>query len=192
MIAFLNMLNVKPEERRAVILFFMGALVVGNLVWLSMEPGLLVLRRNLAKHEQKIQELQAVPALHAELKAIVDDLNPEAGLVDGKDQANKVMDTLVGEGERIGITFKRNDGQRPSVSKSRPFIEHRRMVSFDTNWLKVVEFLMSIAKNEDSMIRVGNYAIRPTMDNQRLGVDMTFVASSPNPDYVPKKTRKKK
>ncbi len=192
MITILNMLSVRTEERRAVIIFLMCALVVGNLVWLSMEPGLLALRSQLEKHEVELGREKMVQANHQEYKQKVDELNPKASVASGSEQAAKVLETLRREAAGNGITLTRNVLARSGTRKDNPFEEHKRNVTFETGLINLVKFLQDMAGKEDSMIRVSDYKISPTGDRQRLQVQMSFVASYPKPNFGEKKSKKKR
>ena len=191
MITILNMLNVRAEERRPVIIFLMCALVVGNLVWLSMEPGLLTLRSQLDKHEQELGREKMVQANHKEYKQKVAELNPKASVASGSEQAAKVLETLRREAGDNGITLTRNVLARSGTRKDNPFEEHKRNVTFETGLVNLVKFLQDVAGKEDSMIRVSDYKISPTGDRRRVQVQMSFVASYPKPNFGEKKSKKK-
>ena len=192
MITILNMLNVRAEERRAAIIFLMGALVVGNLVWLSMEPGLLALRSQLDKHEMELGREKMVQANHKEYKQKVAELNPKASVASGSEQAAKVLETLRREAGDNGITLTRNVLARSGTRKDNPFEEHKRNVQFETDLINFVQFLQGMAGKEDSMIRVSDYKISPTGDRRRVQVQMSFVASYPKPNFGEEKSKKKK
>jgi hypothetical protein len=192
MITILNMLNVRAEERRAAIIFLMGALVVGNLVWLSMEPGLLALRSQLDKHEMELGREKMVQANHKEYKQKVAELNPKASVASGSEQAAKVLETLRREAGDNGITLTRNVLARSGTRKDNPFEEHKRNVTFETGLINLVKFLQDVAGKEDSMIRVSDYKISPTGDRRRVQVQMSFVASYPKPNFGEEKSKKKK
>jgi Tfp pilus assembly protein PilO len=192
MITILNMLNVRAEERRPVIIFLMCALVVGNLVWLSMEPGLLTLRSQLDKHEQELGREKMVQANHKEYKQKVAELNPKASVASGSEQAAKVLETLRREAGDNGITLTRNVLARSGTRKDNPFEEHKRNVTFETGLVNLVKFLQDVAGKEDSMIRVSDYKISPTGDRRRVQVQMSFVASYPKPNFGEEKSKKKK
>ena len=192
MIKILNMLNVREEERRPAIIFLMCALVVGNLVWLSMEPGLLTLRSQLDKHEQELGREKMVQANHKEYKQKVAELNPKASVASGSEQAAKVLETLRREAGDNGITLTRNVLARSGTRKDNPFEEHKRNVTFDTELINLVKFLQDVAGKEDSMIRVSDYKISPTGDRRRVQVQMSFVASYPKPNFGEEKSKKKK
>jgi hypothetical protein len=192
MIAILNMLKVKVEERRAVIIFLMCALVVGNLVWFSMGPGLLKLRAQLVEHQSELQREKIVQANHKDYTQKVDELNPKASVASGSEQAAKVLETLRREAEGNGITLTRNDLARSGTRKDNPFEEHKRSVTFETNLINFVKFLEDVAGKEDSMIRPSDFKISPTADRQRIQVQMSFVASYPKPNFGEKKSKKKK
>jgi len=191
MITILNMLNVRAEERRAAIIFLMCALVVGNLVWLSMEPGLLALRSQLDKHEVELGREKMVQANHKEYKQKVAELNPKASVASGSEQAAKVLETLRREAGDNGITLTRNVLARSGTRKDNPFEEHKRNVTFETGLINLVKFLQDVAGKEDSMIRVSDYKISPTGDRRRVQVQMSFVASYPKPNFGEKKSKKK-
>ncbi|MFM1556949.1 MAG: hypothetical protein ACKJR1_10720 [Limisphaerales bacterium] len=192
MITILNMLNVRAEERRAAIIFLMCALVVGNLVWLSMEPGLLALRSQLDKHEVELGREKMVQANHKEYKQKVAELNPKASVASGSEQAAKVLETLRREAGDNGITLTRNVLARSGTRKDNPFEEHKRNVTFETGLINLVKFLQDVAGKEDSMIRVSDYKISPSGDRRRVQVQMSFVASYPKPNFGEKKSKKKK
>ena len=192
MITILNMLNVRAEERRAAIIFLMCALVAGNLVWLSMEPGLLALRSQLDKHEVELGREKMVQENHKEYKQKVAELNPKASVASGSEQAAKVLETLRREAGDNGITLTRNVLARSGTRKDNPFEEHKRNVTFETGLINLVKFLQDVAGKEDSMIRVSDYKISPTGDRRRVQVQMSFVASYPKPNFGEEKSKKKK
>ena len=192
MITILNMLNVRAEERRAAIIFLMCALVAGNLVWLSMEPGLLALRSQLDKHEVELGREKMVQANHKEYKQKVAELNPKASVASGSEQAAKVLETLRREAGDNGITLTRNVLARSGTRKDNPFEEHKRNVTFETGLINLVKFLQDVAGKEDSMIRVSDYKISPTGDRRRVQVQMSFVASYPKPNFGEEKSKNKK
>ena len=192
MITILNMLSVREEERRPAIIFLMCALVVGNLVWLSMEPGLLTLRSQLDKHEQELGREKMVQANHKEYKQKVAELNPKASVASGSEQAAKVLETLRREAGDNGITLTRNVLARSGTRKDNPFEEHKRNVTFETELINLVKFLQDVAAKEDSIIRVSDYKISPTGDRRRVQVQMSFVASYPKPNFGEEKSKKKK
>lgn len=192
MITILNMLNVRAEERRAAIIFLMCALVAGNLVWLSMEPGLLALRSQLDKHEVELGRQKMVQANHKEYKQKVAELNHKASVASGSEQAAKVLETLRREAGDNGITLTRNVLARSGTRKDNPFEEHKRNVTFETGLINLVKFLQDVAGKEDSMIRVSDYKISPTGDRRRVQVQMSFVASYPKPNFGEEKSKNKK
>jgi len=192
MITILNMLNVRAEERRAVIIFLMCTLVVGNLVWLSMGPELFTLRSQLDEDEAELAREKTVQANHKKYKKMVDELNPKAAIAGGGEQAAKVLETLRREAEGNGIRLTRNSRAAARTRKDNPFEEHKRNVTFETDLINLVKFLQDMAGKEDSMIRVSDYRISPTADHQRLQVQMSFVASYPKPNFGETKSKNKK
>ena len=192
MIAILNMLSVRAEERRAVIIFLMCILVVGNLAWLWIGPELFALRTQLENHDAELQREEMTQMTHRELEQMVDELNPKASMASGSEQATKVIETLRDEAERIGILGISLNSVHSSSRNNNPFIEHKRNATFETSLINLVEFLQAVADKKDSMIRVSDYKISPSGDRQRVRVQMSFIASYHNPEYGKKKPKKKK
>ena len=192
MIAILNMLSVRAEERRPVIIFLMCILVVGNLAWLWIGPELFALRTQLENHDAELQREEMTQMTHRELEQMVDELNPKASMASGSEQATKVIETLRDEAERIGILGISLNSVYSSSRNNNPFIEHKRNATFETSLINLVEFLQAVADKKDSMIRVSDYKISPSGDRQRVRVQMSFIASYHNPEYGKKKPKKKK
>ncbi|MGY8650485.1 MAG: hypothetical protein ACKVKM_06700 [Verrucomicrobiia bacterium] len=182
----------RAEERRAVIIFLMCILVVGNLAWLWIGPELFALRTQLENHDAELQREEMTQMTHRELEQMVDELNPKASMASGSEQATKVIETLRDEAERIGILGISLDSVRSSSRNNNPFIEHKRNATFETSLINLVEFLQAVADKKDSMIRVSDYKISPSGDRQRVRVQMSFIASYHNPEYGKKKPKKKK
>jgi len=194
MIAFLNMLGVEKDEHRSVIVFLMCVLVLGNLVWFVMGPSLFISLEKLEEHKAKLTSEKIVQANYKEYKQKVDELNPaDDELASGSEseQAAKVLETLRREADGNGIRLIRNTIARSGTRKDNPFEEHKRNVQFETGLINLVKFLQDMAVKEDSMIRVGDYNIRPTGDRQRVAVQMSFIASYPKPNFGKKKSKKK-
>ena len=193
MITILNMLNVRADERRAAIIFLMCTLVVGNLVWLSMDPRLLTLRSDLKKYEVELGREKMVQAEYKKYKLKVEELNPEDGLSTSEQAAKSgLLETVRSAAVDSGITLKNSSIGSGRTSKNNPFEEFRRNVTFQTDLISLVEFLNDIALKEDSMIRVSSYNIRSIGDRELLQVQMSFVASYPKPNFGEEKSKNKK
>ncbi len=192
MITILNMLNVRREEHRAVIIFLMVVLLLGNVGWLWSGPSLFENIDQLDKHEKTLGREKMVQENFKKYKKMVDELNTTASVASGSEQAAKVLETLRQEARDNGITLNRAAHARSGTRKDNPFEEHKRNVTFETGLVNLVKFLQDVAAKEDSMIRVSNYNIRPTGDRQRVQVQMSFVASYPKPNFGEKKSKKKR
>tara|TARA_B110000438_G_scaffold29013_1_gene28023 strand:+ start:992 stop:1582 length:591 start_codon:yes stop_codon:yes gene_type:complete len=193
MITILNMLNVRAEERRAVICFLMCTLVVGNLVWYSMGPRLLTLRSDEKKHEVELADEKMVQADYKEFKQNVEKLNPKDGLSTSEQDAKTGLRRVLSSAAMdSGITLENTSiSGSGKTNKTNPFEEFKRNVTFETDLINLVKFLREIALKEDSMIRVSSYTINPTRDKQRLQVKMMFIASYPKPNFGEEKSKKK-
>tara|TARA_B100001123_G_C15332878_1_gene1031828 strand:- start:919 stop:1491 length:573 start_codon:yes stop_codon:yes gene_type:complete len=182
MIEFLGKIGVKGEERRAVILFLLIVLVIGNIVWVFMGPEYFALKKSLEDFERKNEKLaiEAGESHLKDLKMSVDTLKKEIGEVPDKKKAQNLMAEINSKGRRSGLNFTRSRGSQGGArGKNRDFDEERRVVSFQSDLVGLVEFLKNVSEEEKSMIRVGSLNVSPTTDRKQLRVDMTFVASYP-------------
>ena len=192
MITILNMLNVRMEEHRAVIIFLMVVLLLGNVGWFLSGPSLLENLDLLSEDKKKLGREKMVQENYKKYEKMVNELNPKAAIAGGGEQAAKVLETLRREAEGNGIRLTRNSRAAARTRKDNPFEEHKRNVTFETGLINLVKFLQDVAGKEDSMIRVSDYKISPTADRRRVQVQMSFVASYPKPNFGEEKSKKKK
>ena len=191
MIEALDRIGVRPRERRSVILLLLGFLVIGNVVWLFMGPELFRLQVSLEGFESKNVVLTKLPGQLTQLKAEVDTLTKETGEVTDGRKAQKLMEEIESKARRSGLNFTRSRGQAGASRKNQDFEEAKRMVSFQSGLIDLVEFLKNISEGK-SMIRVSSMNIQPTTDRKELNVDLTFVASYPKTEISSTSQKSKK
>jgi len=190
MIEALGRMGIRPQERRSVILLLLAFLFIGNIAWLMMGPELLQLRKQRDQFRKENKAAANLVELRDTLMMEVETLSAESGMVSDGRQAQKLMEDIESKARRSGLNFTASRGQSVSSRSNQDFEETKRIVSFQSSLVDLVEFLKNVSEGQN-MIRVSSMAIQPTPDRQQLKVDLTFVASYPKPDDDKSKKGKK-
>ena len=189
----LDYLGVKPQERRSVIFLLIGFFVVGNVVWLFMGPELIELRKS---RDDLLGKNKLLAGVETRLKDVKTELKTLRGLEDAKfvsssEAAKKLMNMVETKARRSGLNITRTRGSQGSGRGNKEFDEYKRTISFQSDMIKLVEFLKNVSE-EQSMIRVSDMKILPTPDRRYLKVDLTFIASFPKAEIKSKPSKKGK
>ena len=190
MIETLDRMGIRPQERRSVILLLLAFLIIGNIAWLMMRPELLQLQTSRDQYREENKAAANLVELRDTLKMEVETLSAESGMVSDGRQAQKLMEDIESKARRSGLNFTASRGQSVSSRSNQDFEETKRIVSFQSSLVDLVEFLKNVSEGQN-MIRVSSMTIQPTNDRQQLKVDLTFVASYPKPDDNKSKKGKK-
>ncbi len=189
----LDYLGVKPMERLSVIFLLIGFFVVGNVVWLFLGPELIELRKS---RDDLLGKNKLLAGVETRLKDVKTELKTLRGLEDAKfvsssEAAKKLMNMVETKARRSGLNITRTRGQKGSARGNKEFDEYKRTISFQSDMIKLVEFLKNVSE-EQSMIRVSDMKILPTPDRRYLKVDLTFIASFPKAEIKSKPSKKGK
>ena len=190
MIEALDRMGIRPQERRSVILLLLAFLIIGNIAWLIMGPKLLQLQTSRDQYREENKAAANLVELRDTLKMEVETLSAESGMVSDGRQAQKLMEDIESKARRSGLNFTASRGQSVSSRSNQDFEETKRIVSFQSSLVDLVNFLKNVSEGQN-MIRVSSMTIQPTNDRQQLKVDLTFVASYPKPDDNKSKKGKK-
>ncbi len=189
----LDYLGVKPQERRSVIFLLIGIFVVGNVVWLFMEPELIKLGKI---RDELLGKNVLLAGVETRLKDVKTELKTLRGLEDAKfvsssEAAQKLMNMVETKARRSGLNITRTRGSQGSRRGNKEFDEYKRTISFQSGMIELVDFLKDVSE-EQSMIRVSDMKILPTPDRKYLRVDLTFIASFPKAETESKPSKKGK
>lgn len=176
MMRFLDKLNLRPGERRLVVLVAFTVFVVINLIFVWPHFGDLALasiklekaRLDLMKYERKVQQTDLYKARLQEYEKD----NPE---VPQEDQGSQLQSTIRRQAAQSGMnvdTFARST----TKTNSPFFVEQLQTISVQTTDTNLVEFLYSLGAGQ-SLIRVRELALRPDQPRYNLGGNITLVAS---------------
>lgn len=176
MMRFLDKLNLRPGERRLVVLVAFTVFVVINLIFVWPHFGDLALasvklekaRLDLMKYERKVQQTDLYKSRLVEYEKD----NPE---VPQEDQGVQFQRAIQQQAAASGVnvtTFSRATPKTNSIF----FLEQLQTISVQTTDTNLVEFLYSLGAGQ-SLIRVRELSLRPDQPRYNLGGNITLVAS---------------
>jgi hypothetical protein len=176
MMRFLDKLNLRPGERRLVVLVAFTVFIVLNLIFVWPHFGDLALasvkldkaRLDLVKYERKVQQTDLYKTRLQEYEKD----NPE---VPTEDQGAQFQRAIQQQAAASGVnvtTFSRATTKTNSIF----FLEQLQTISVQTTETNLVDFLYNLGAGQ-SLIRVRELALRPDQPRFNLGGNITLVAS---------------
>lgn len=172
-----DQLNLRPQERRVVVI--VGVLVFVVLNWMFVRPlfgqlgetqnELAKTRRTQKKYEDEIAKEKSYRALEAKLKTEGSDVLTE------ELQLSRIVEQ---HATAAGFVPGRSvPGVRMSGSRTNQFFEDQGLtIDFNTYSTNIVEFLVGMASG-NSMIRVQEMNLKPDPSGTRLSGSLLFIAS---------------
>lgn len=176
MMRFLDKLNLRPGERRLVVLVAFTVFVVINLIFVWPHFGDLALasvklekaRLDLAKYERKVQQTGLYKTRLAEYEKD----NPEVPTEDQGVQFQRTIQQQAAASQVNVTTFSRATTKTNSIF----FLEQLQTISVQTTDTNLVDFLYNLGAGQ-SLIRVRELSLRPDQPRYNLGGNITLVAS---------------
>ena len=178
----MNMLDVKPGERRAVVAIILSVFVLINAWWLWSGPALLTMHDQKGRYERKIQNNKTLKTDLEVERLAVDELKDKTGVLVVEVGEMRRNIRKVGLANSIDVLPRQNNPREGR--KADYFIEQEfTMAQFTTSSTNLVQFLCDMAK-EQPLVRVRSLSLQPDnrSDPRNLRVDLTFVASYPKPE----------
>jgi Tfp pilus assembly protein PilO len=191
MIPFLDRLNLRPQERRFVVVVGLILFVVVNLVWVRprfkdwhrLQNELMDARRTLGRYKTEADKLPSYRATLARLEG-------ETPVVLPAEQAIQLYTTVQEQARQHGVGYNQI---RPSTlsagSRTNAFFEEQSVIINvnNTGERELVDFLSSLVAG-NSMIRVRDMDIKPDPSQTRLMGSITLVATYQKKPPAPAKT----
>lgn len=181
MTALFKQLNLRPQERRFVVLTAAIIFVVLNvwLVWPHFDDWRQI-QRDREKAERTLdsyrKEINRIPVYEAKMKELE---NAGYNVIPGEQDLNLAL-TIENQSRAAGPGFtiiRKNNPQKSSLTKTNMFFEEQAVnLDISTGNEELINFLVSLATT-NSLIRVQNLTLRPESGNSRLQGQMTLVAS---------------
>jgi Tfp pilus assembly protein PilO len=173
----LDQLNLRPQERRVLVIVAFVIFVVLNVIFVrplfgqfgDFKKDLEKTRRNLAKYQEEIAKTPSYEKLEKQLKSSGSEVLSE------ELQLQRVVDN---QARVAGVMVNRyTPGVRTSTGRTNQFFEDQGLtIDFNTGNKELVEFLVGLASG-NSMIRVQDMNLRPDGTGTKLAGNILFVAS---------------
>ena len=179
MTGWLEKLNLRPQERRLVVLVGVVVFVVLNIwfVWPHFRDWKIIqLDHEKSKRELVVyqKEIARTPVLETKLK----ELESAGSNVIPQEQELDLVRTVQGQTLLNNITVQQSD-PRPKTSNTQTnqfFEEQTLNMRIEAGNEELVNFLVSLAST-NSLIRVQDLSLQPAPNGYRLNGNLTLVAS---------------
>ncbi|MDX1952801.1 MAG: type II secretion system protein GspM [Verrucomicrobiota bacterium] len=177
MTGFLDKLNLRPQEKRLVVIVGFGIFVLLN--WWFVRPFFgqwSVVQNTISRAESTLdryqKELANVPKYEKQEKTL------QTSGSDVLDQELALQRIVQTQAATTGVMINRYDPRPRSFgSRTNQFFEDQVLsIDFTTGGKELVDFLVNLATG-NSMIRVREMSLKPDPSQTRLIGSITFIAS---------------
>lgn len=176
MMRFLDKLNLRPGERRLVVLVAFTVFIVLNLIFVWPHFGEFKVATaklnkacfDLGNYERKVQQTGLYKTRLAEYEKD----NPEVPTEDQGVQFQRAIQQQAAQSAVNVTTFSRATTKTNSIF----FVEQLQTISVQTTETNLVDFLYNLGAGQ-SLIRVRELSLRPDQPRYNLGGNITLVAS---------------
>jgi Tfp pilus assembly protein PilO len=180
MTRFLDKLNLRPQERRLVVLVVIAVFVVLNIWWVwprfgdwkTVQKDLTEAHQTLANFQKQIAKVSGPDGLEARLK----ELQGQGANVAMDEQQIQLMRTVQDQARLAGLRVSNWGTIRPAATASEFFEEQTLAIQFSSSEPELVKFLVNLGA-ADSMIRVREMSLHPDRNRHRLDGRLTLTAS---------------
>ncbi len=179
MISYLDKLNLRPQERRLVVVVALAVFVVLNLWfvwphfgdWAKAKSARARAETTMKRYQD---EIARVPGYEKRLV----ELESEGGSVVTDEQQLDLLLTVQNQSRKHDVTVTSYDPRPKTVltETNRFFEEQTLTIHVNTGNEELVNFLVSLAST-NSLIRVRDMRLNPDPTGTRLNGDITLVAS---------------
>ena len=189
MIRWLDQLNLRPQEKRLVVIAAAILFVVLNLwfVWPHFKDVGRT-RAQIAGHVKTLQRYHSELALTNELQQRLTALEQQGNAVLPEERYNTLMTTVQNKARECGINSRNlTPTTKAQRGQTNEFFEERTLTldMSPTGPEELIRFLESVA-NDELVIRVRELDLRPDPSQTRLQGSMKLVASfQKNPPVKP-------
>ncbi len=176
--SFFDKLNLRPQERRLVVVVGVIVFIVLNMlfVWPHFGEGKVLQNKILQakKNQQKFQtEIARVPQYQSKLQELV-----SAGSeVASEEQAYNLQSLILKAAQATGVIIRNSQPTAAGGLRKQDFFdEYGRTISLETGDKELVDFLVHLASSS-SIIRVKSLSLRPDTSQTKLVSSIVLVAS---------------
>lgn len=185
----LDQLNLRPQERRILVIVFSLTFVVLN--WIFVRPLFgqwSVAGEELSKSRRTLERYQAEIAKSGSYTVLKSDLEKEGSKV--LTEALQLQRIVDQQATSSGVAVSRYSPVNRSTGATNQFFEEQGLsIDFTTYSTNLIEFLVGLAQG-NSMIRVQEMNLKPDASGTKLNGNILFVASyqKKNPGRTPAAT----
>ena len=179
MTSILDKMNLRPQERRVVVIVSIVVFAVLNFVFVFPHFGDLEITRNRRNAAEKKlndfrRELNRRPEYEKELKR----LESAGQFIPSEAQALELQREVDQQARQSGVMVNRWDTtQRTSSTKTNSFFDEQTVtIQMNSNETNLVDFLYNLGKGQ-SLTRVRSMTLRRDMTQTRLDGSITLVKS---------------
>lgn len=174
----LDKLNLKPGEKR--LLVGIGIVLFGVLNFMFVFPRfgeMAQIQSETADLQNTIERYEGTIAKKGTYQARLTELEGQGSAVIPGEQVLQLQMTVQNQALQSGVTINsQTPVNRASSSTNAFFDEQSIVISYNTGYKQLVDFLVRLA-DHDSMIRVRSMDVRQDPSRQRLQGSITLVAS---------------
>lgn len=177
--SFLDSLNLRPQEKRLLVVGLALAVVVLSALWVWPRLGeWRKAREALDKSRKTLQSYEAEIARIPTYEARLAELEGQGSAVLQEEQALQLLRTvqLQAQQHNVTITSTRAGLPGPTTSTNAFFDEQTVQIGVNTGEKELVQFLLALGSS-GSLIRVRDMDLRPDPPRFRLNGTITLVAS---------------
>jgi hypothetical protein len=175
---FLNKLNLRPNERRLVVVVGLFLFILLNL-WL-VRPHFGDWKKTqleMGKSRENLSQYQTETTRTNDLVLKLHTLEGQGGRVPTVEQGNALFNTIQSQATINKVILGTLRPVASASNKTNQFFEEQTyVVDISTGEKELVDFLYALGR-DDSMIRVKNISLGPDMATTRLQGSITLVAS---------------
>lgn len=178
--SFFDKLNLRPQERRMVVIVGIVIFIVINVVFVRPIFGEYGRTMNdMSKAQQQLNRYQTEINKKPQYERQLHELESSGSFVAQEEQASKLMGDVTSQAALSGVTVTRYDPTpRGASGKTNSFFEEQTMsISVNMGEKELIDFLYNLGSG-GSLVRVRNLNLSPEVPNRyRLQGNLTLVES---------------
>jgi hypothetical protein len=178
--SFFDKLNLRPQERRMVVIVGVIIFIVINVVFVMPIFGSYGKTMNeMSKSRQTLQRYETEIKKKGQYEQQLRQLESSGSYVGQEDQASKLMSEVTSQAALSGVTVMQyTPGARGNAGKTNSFFEEQTMaITVNTGEKELIDFLYSLGSG-GSLVRVRSMTLSPEVPNRyKLLSNLTLVES---------------
>ena len=176
----IDKLNLRTGEKRLLVGIGIVVFIVLNVLFVRPKFGEFGrVRSETRKVQTDLAKFQTEIAQGPAYQQVLKEMEGQGSKIIKEEQALRLLQTVQSQALASGVKINRYQEQSSrgfNVATNAYFDEQSLVVSYDTGYQPLINFLVGLAEHE-SMIRVRHMDVKPDASRQRLQGNLTLVAS---------------